>query len=277
MPSALLEKQARRLYPWLTDKLIWIYTTYWEGTGDPDRAWAEMQAHPEFERTFPGIKRDDGTLRMTAQEYVVTMEGYENVLQSVGLNPKLFRSQFVELIEGEVSPDEFAVERVDPLYERIVETSPGIMEWYSQQNGLALSFEAILAAALDPDDVGTKILNRQIGMAEIGGEGIEAGFAPDVGLVEELYERGVTREQAQQEFATAANYVPVLSMLARRHADPDDEFDLEEFVAADVFNDPMQRRRMRRLMQQERASFTGGRGTFTQDRETGGVVGLTER
>jgi hypothetical protein len=151
------------------------------------------------------------------------------------------------------------------------------MQWYAQNNGLQLSFEAILAAALDPDDIGTKILNRQIGMAEIGGEGIEAGFAPDVGLVEQLYERGVTREEAQQEFATAANYVPVLNVLARRHADPDDDFDLEEFVAADVFNDPTQRRRMRRLMQQERASFTGGRGTFAQDRETGGVVGLTER
>jgi hypothetical protein len=257
--------------------LVNIYARYWEETGDPERAWAEMQASSAFVRAYPGIKRDDGTLRMTAQEYVVTMEGYEDVLESVGLNYRLFRRRFVELIEGEVSPDEFAAERVDPIYERIVETSPGIMQWYSQQNGLELSFEAILAAALDPGDIGTKILNRQIGMAEIGGEGIEAGFAPDVELVERLYERGVNREQAQQEFATAASYVPVLNVLARRHADPDDEFDLEEFVSADVFNDPMQRRRMRRLMNQERASFTGGRGTFTQDRETGGVVGLTER
>jgi hypothetical protein len=254
-----------------------VYAYWWEETGDPDRAWAEVQVSPAFDAAFPGIKRDDGTLRMTAEEYMVTMEGYENVLGSVGLNPQLFRSRFVELIEGEVSPDEFAAERVDPLYERIVETSPGIMQWYAQNNGLELSFEAILAAALDPDDVGTKILNRQIGMAEIGGEGIEAGFAPDVGLVEQLYERGVTRQQAQQEFATAANYVPVLNVLARRHADPDDSFDLEEFVAADLFSDPTQRRRMRRLTQQERASFTGGRGMFVEDRETGGVVGLTER
>jgi hypothetical protein len=272
-----MREQMKALYPWLPWSVARIFANAWAETGDSDLAWATTQASPEFETAFPGIKRRDGSLRMTAEEYAVTIEGYTNVLESVGLNPRLFRSRFAELIEGDVSPDEFAVERVDPIYERIIETSPGIMQWYSQQNGLELSFEAILAAALDPDDIGTKILNRQIGMAEIGGEGIEAGFAPDVGLVEQLYERGVTRQEAQQEFATAANYVPVLNVLARRHADPDDDFDLEEFVAADVFNDPSQRRRMRRLMQQERASFTGGRGMFATDRETGGVVGLVER
>jgi hypothetical protein len=76
---------------------------------------------------------------------------------------------------------------------------------------------------------------------------------------------------------SAANLVPALNVLTRRHADPDDTFDLEEFVAADLFEDPTQRRRMRRLVNQERASFTGGRPGTLSTLQTGGVTGLRAR
>lgn len=270
---------ARRLYPFLPEELVQIYANQWVETGDPDLAWTEMQAHPRYDVYYPGNRREDGSLRLDEAQYASTIEAYDDVFGSVGLNSNLFKAQYRDLIEGDVSPDELAAERVEPLYERIVEAAPEIMQWYATHNGLELTFEGILAAALDPDVIGSKILNRDIGMAEIGGSAVGAGFGDvDLQLVEDLYERDVTKAQAQQVFEEAKNFVPVMNVLARRHADVDDDFDLNEFAAAEVFSDPTQRRRMRRLMQQERASFTGGRsGTFLQDRETGGVVGLTER
>lgn len=275
MANRELEQQVQRLYPWLPPTLVRWYTYWWEETGDPTRAWAEMQARPEYDDFYPGNRREDGTLRMSEAQYASTLEGYDDVFESVGLNPRLFQDNYARLIEGDVSADELAAERVDPIYERIVEAAPEIMAWYAEHNGLELTFEAILAARLDPETVGTKILNREIGMAEIGGTAVGAGFGDvDLGLVERLYERDISRAQAEQVFGEAANYVPVLNVLASRHADPDDEFDLQDFAASEVFADPLQRRRMRRLVAQERATFTGGGvGTFAQSR-TGTVAGL---
>jgi len=95
-----------------------------------------------------------------------------------------------------------------------------------------------------------------------------------------LFEAGVDdRSQAQQLFASAEAALPVLNVLAARHADPDDDFDLKEFVSAQVLRDPEQRQRMRRLIAQERSSFvTGGgsNGPIAQT-QTGQKVGLTVR
>lgn len=273
-----LRRQVNRLYPWLPEELVHWYVYWWTETGDTTRAWEEMLARPELERYFPGIKRPDGTLRMELEDYAVTEEGYDNVLASVGINPAVFRDQYWRWIKGEVSPDELFAERVEPMYERILEAAPEIKAWYATQNGLELTTEAILASALDPEGVGSKVLEQQITMAEIGGTAVGAGFEDiDLDLVERLRQRDYTRVEAEQLFGQARSFVPVLDILARRHADPDDTFDLEEFTSSEVFNDPIQRRRMRRLMQQERASFTGGAaGTFATQR-TGEVTGLRAR
>jgi hypothetical protein len=65
-------------------------------------------------------------------------------------------------------------------------------------------------------------------------------------------------------------------VLANRHFDPDDDFDIFEFTAASLFNDPVQRRRMARLIAQEQAQF-GSTGGFARDRGTGGLAGLEVR
>jgi hypothetical protein len=270
------ERRIQRLYPWLPSELVKLYVSHWTESGDSALAWAEVRAAPAYERWYPGNRRADGTLRMSEAAYSSTIEAYDDVFESVGLNARLFRSQYQNLIEGDVSADELAAERVDPIYERIVEAAPEIMAWYAEHNGLQMTFEAILAARLDPDVIGVKILNREIGMAEIGGTAVGAGFGDvDLGLVERLYERDITKAQAEQVFGEARNFVPVLNVLAARHADPDDEFDLQDFTASEVFSDPVQRRRMRRLVAQERSTFTGGGvGTFAQERATGNVAGL---
>jgi len=82
--------------------------------------------------------------------------------------------------------------------------------------------------------------------------------------------------EAQQFFGNAAMLVPTLSVLASRNADPDDDFDLTEFTQAQIFDDPTQRRRMRRLLAQETASFTGGAQIEFRRGQTGGVAGLAQ-
>ena len=280
-PSAAdgdLYTEVRMLFPWLPEALVHVYGDAWAETGDPNMAWLYVQADPQYDTFFPGNRREDGTLRHTEFEYWSQMEGYADVFRSVGLNPDLWREHFVTLMEGDVSPDELAAERIEPVFERILDSSPEIRAYYAEMHGLELTDSAILAAALDPE-MGDKILNRQIGIAEIGGEAALRGFDLAATYAESMYQQGIGRGQAQELFGDAAEDLPILNVLAQRHADADDDFDIYEFTNAAVFDDPTQRRRMRRLIAQERQSFNQsvGMGALHLRNQEGGSQGLALR
>lgn len=273
-----LFNQVRMLFPWLPEALVRVYATAWAGpaAGDPQLAWAYVRADDLYDVYFPGNRRDDGTFRYEEFEYWSTMEGYADVFRSVGLNPDLWRDHFVTLLEGEVSPDELAAERIEPVFERVLDSSPEIRAYYADVYGLELTDSAILASALDPE-LGERILNRQISIAEIGGEAALRGFDLAATYAESMYRQGIGRGQAQELFGEAAQDLPILNVLAQRHDDPDDDFDIYEFTNAAVFDDPTQRRRMRRLIAQERQSFTQsvGMGALHTRNERGGMSGLS--
>jgi hypothetical protein len=233
----------------------------------------DPQYRDVYDKFFPGNRREDGSLRLTERDYRTTTDSYRNALMGVNVNPDVFEDKFAGLIEGDVDEGEFTT-RVESMYERVLESSTDIRDYYAANYGLDLTQEAIVASFLDPD-VGNRVLNKQIAISEIGGEAAVRGFDVDLGYAEELEKTGMRREQAQALFGRAGLDVEVLNVLARRHADPDDTFDLEEFTRAEIFDDPTQRRRMRRLVAQERASFTGA-GSIREER-TGGVTGLRER
>ena len=266
----------RILMPWMPDELVSLYEENYVEYGDPELAWAAVRQAPAYDTYFGGNRREDGSLRMTEQEYTSVKEGYSDVFRSIGLNPKLFEEQYIDLIEGDVSPDELMRDRVLPVYERVIEATPDIMARYAADWGLEMTPEAILAAALDPDNVGSQILNKQIALSEIGGEAASSGFDVNIEYAEKLMEAGLDRNQADSLFASAENFLPVLSTLAARHDDPDDEFDLKEFVGAELFQQPNERRRIRRLMAQEGSLFTGGAQTDYLKSQRGGVAGLAQ-
>ena len=271
-----MEEEVRLLYPWLPPELVTVYTEAYIEYGNAKLAWQTVRQSSAYERYFPGNRRDDGSLRLSEQDYVSTLEGYDAVFEAVGLNPKLFKGQYVKLIEGDVSADELFATRIEPIYERVLSAGDAIIREYADLYGLDLTPEAIVAGIIDPD-LGVKILNRQITMAEIGGEAADRGFDITKQVADTLFEQGMGRQGADEFFGQAANLLPTLSVLANRHADPDDEFSLEDFVGAELMSDPMQRRRMRRLVAQEQAGFvnlTGGI-KYRTDQRSGLRTGLT--
>lgn len=277
MTSALID-QVRLLFPYLPEPLVQIYASAWADSGDPALAWATVRAAAEYDTYFPGIRRDDGTLRMTEAEYASTIEAYEDVFTSVGLSADLFRDKYVGLLAGDVSPDELWRDRIQPVFERVLDQSVEIRQYYAEMNGLELTDAAILAGLLDPE-MGTAILNREITMAEIGGEATVRGFDISNEYADRMYRQGVTRNQAAELYGEAAEDLPILGVLAKRHADPDDDFDIYEFTNAAIFDDPVQRNRIRRLIAQERQSFTQsvGMGQLHRRDEGGRTTGLALR
>jgi len=247
-------EQIALLYPWIPADAIRAYDDlYKDGTSEP---WLAIRTDSRYETWFPGNMDDDGNIRYGEDSYAGIREAYRDVVRSMGLNDQAFENRFTELMEGEVSPAEFEA-RASEVYDRIISASDAIKNAFAEANGFGITTEGILASALDPD-LGDDILSGKIAMAEISGAATESGFSLGSDRIAELEQFGVTLDQARATYQQAASTLPVLDMLAARHADPDDDFDLEEFEQAEIFNDPFQNRRMRRLISQERSSFTQG-------------------
>ena len=224
---------------------------------------------------FPGNRREDGSLAYTEEMYSQTTRGYAQVLSEFGIPPSEFGRKFGDLVAGDVSADEFA-QRVAQTYTDVLSRGEDIKRYYAQNFGTGrLSDASILASALDP---GTSpvIFEQRFRTAQIGGEFARTGFDVELSEATRLAEFGLGQEAARKLAQNARLQLPVLEALAQRHADPDDDFDLSEFLDANVFADPEQQQRIGRLFAQETASFSPTAGMFTRE-GSGGVSGLTPR
>lgn len=257
------------LFPWLPGPLLDAFLEGYTEYGDANLAYAFMQQQPEYEQYFPGNQRDDGSFRWSEAEYSSYKERFAFAITSIGVNPTYFMDKFPGLIEAGVTPDEFE-QRVDQIYERVISRSPEIRQYYAQNFGLDLTDAAILAASLDPT-VGAQVINRQIDIASIGAEAAMRNYNIDWNLAERITNRGLSAGQAGEVFSQAVENLPILDVLARRHNDPDDTFDLNEFLSASIFDDPNERRRIRRLLSQEASMFSPSTGFATQGRAVTGL------
>lgn len=271
-------ENARAYLPGWSDQLIQMVLDEWDTGIDFALAIARVETSPEYAAAFPGLVREDGSLRFAnEQDYLAAQAIFNETLEDIGLNPAMFQETFVTLLENEVGISE-ARDRIDRVVGQVLDRSP---EMIAAVQGMVdvnpeLATEAgLIAWALDPN-IGQQLIDRTIGIAQISSAGSIRNFNIDLGLAERLYEVGITEGQATEAFGDAASVVPVLNVLAQRHNDPDDTFDINEFVGASLLDDPFERRRMRRLLAQERSSFTEG-STLARDRSTGAVTGLATR
>jgi len=261
---------------WMTETgLADVWQEAYIETGDATLAIETVRRDSAYDAYFPGNRRDDGSLRYDEATYFGIIESYEDALLSVDVIPDFFREKFGDLIAGLVSPNEF-VNRVESMYESVIESSSQIRDFYAANYGIDMTDSAIVASFLDPD-IGMAILDKRIAVSQIGGEASVRGFNVGLEYAESLQRSGISRDEAQQFFGDAASFVPTLTVLAARHADPDDDFDLDDFTRASLFDDPEQRRRMRRLVAQERSTFTGSAQLDFVKARSGGVTGLETR
>jgi len=271
-------EEIRVTFAYLPDDLVDAYVEYYTDTADEDVIWAQIRQDARYEEWFPGNLTEDGRPRYAEDVYAAVTASYDDVFRSVGIDGVALdemREQYSTLISGDVSPQELEANRVVPMYERIVSQSDYLRDYYAKNFGVEMSLTGLVAAAMNPD-LGEKELTGRISMAEIGGEAAESGYGLDLETTEQLFETGkIGRNEADQLFQRAENVLPTLNVLAARHADPDDDFDINEFIQADVFQDPEQRRRMNRLIAQEKSTFTGGTSDIRRRQTTGGVGGLT--
>lgn len=250
------------------------YVDAYAETGSADDAIQVVQEGETYASAFAGNIREDGSLRKSEVDYLNIMESYANTLIGHNVNPDVFQDQMVAMFEGMTSPAEFET-RVASVYSRIIVAIPEMAQFYADNYGINMNESSILASFLDPA-IGDAIVSERLAISEVGAEAALRNF--DIGLEQatQLQQYGIEGAfMAAEFFGRASNLIPTLSILAARHDDPDDDFDLTEFTAATILDDPGQRRRMRRLVAQEASTFTGGALVDYQRTQAGGVAGLT--
>jgi len=277
-------RQARALLPWLPETLIQTYADSFAETQNADIAIAEVRKSPEYAQVFPKNIRDDGTVRLSEQDYAAVKESFGLTLEDYGLNPEYFQDTFADLIEVGVAPNEFRA-RVEAARSGIVENVPAVKEYYRTNFGMDLNDNQIFASIIDPA-VGDAIIQGRITQAQIGGEAASRGFALSPEETQALERAGLTQSQARQLFAQAEAEVPRLAQLTRRFQPeaveepgitpeglverPD--YDIEEFIQAQVFGSAEERERIQRLQAQEESEFTPTTGAVRRGRRVTGIV-----
>ena len=266
---------AQSLYPNMPPDILELFASEWARTGDPQVAIAEVRRSDAYEIAFPGNKRPDGTVKFDEVTYTGLKESYIGTLQEYGIprntSVDLLTDRFTGLIEGEVSAREFA-QRVDAVYQGIQENIPEVTEFYRENFGLELTPEAIFVGALDPT-VGEEIVAGRITTAQIGGEAARAGFEISGDFAQRLQRAGISQAQARQLFTTAQTELPRLQELqARGGVEAPEEFTLEQFTEAAVFQSPEELEQIRLLEREEESRFAPIGGAARRGRRVTGLV-----
>ena len=266
---------AQSLYPNMPPDVLELFAQEWARSGDPQVAISEVRRNPIYEIAFPGNKRPDGTVKFDEVTYTGLRESYIGTLQEYGIprntSVDLLTDRFTGLIEGEVSAREFA-QRVDAVYQGIQENIPEVTQFYRDNFGLDLTPEAIFVGALDPT-VGEEIVAGRITTAQIGGEAARAGFQVTEEFAQRLQRAGISQAQARQLFTSAQAELPRLQELqARGGVEQPEEFTLEQFTEAAVFQSPEELEEIRLLEAEEATRFSPLGGPARRGRRVQGLV-----
>jgi hypothetical protein len=260
-------------FPGMPMEFITAAANAWATHADAgmDVALATLRADPRYEVWFPGNLAPDGTVHLREGSYWVTRRQHADVITQLGMDSSVFSdADYVSLIAGDVDVAEFE-DRVRTLSNGILARADGIREYFALNFGATgISDAAILESAFTGN---ADSLRRAVGQATVGFEGDIRGFDVGLQVAASIFDAGITSQgQAQELFGQAAAQVPLFGRLAERHFDPDDDFDLGEFLEAAVFDDREQQDRIRRLLSQERAQFSAFRPLRGQ---RGAITGLT--
>ena len=277
MATESLRELARRTYPWMPEALVDVWAdAYVEFGNNTALALQEVrngEGREVYDQTFPGIRRDDGTLRMRENEYLSTLQSYRNSLRLRGLNPDVFESRLPELISGEVSPDEFE-SRISAVNEQIVGRGEEFRRAFAQAAGVDdFSEEGVLATVLDPEGVGRELLERRLSVAQVRGSALQQGIDRDLERARFLVQQGVDAQQVQQFDRTAQDRLRRLRTIEQATRGRR-SLSIGEVEDAVLLQEQQQVDNLTRLFGRERALFTTQRGLVRRDR-AGRVTGLS--
>lgn len=189
---------ASALFPYFPSNILNIVLNTWVDTGSIDIAIAQGRASEDYAKTFPGIKREDGSLRMTEIQYLEVKDAMKDELRNYNLNPDVFENEIIDAISGDVDIQEFSG-RLQFGYEQLLNNRDVVLEVYKAEFGMDLTEEALFAMFISPD-IATSVLENNILVSQILAEAEVQDIKLGRSTVQEFISAGISQEQARSLF-----------------------------------------------------------------------------
>jgi hypothetical protein len=235
-----------------------------------------LRASKAYENRFAANKQRiaKGLRAISEAEYIAKEDAYQDIMRRYGLPESYYtrgdlgrQEGFEKLIASDVSDVELE-DRISTAQKRVINANPEVAQalrtFYP-----GISQGDILAYTLDPSKA-IEDIKRKVTAAEIGGAAVRAGLTTSAADAEYLQRYGVTKEQADQGYQTAAQIVPRASQLADIYKqNPYTQATAEQ----EIFNLPGQveaQRQRKKLTELETSAFSGRAGVGAIARERAG-------
>jgi len=189
---------AQALFPYFPGNILKIILDSWVDSGSIDLAIAQGRASEDYAKTFPGIKREDGSLRMTEIQYLEVKDAMKDSLRNYNLNPDIFQNEIIDAIQGDVDIKEFQG-RLQFGYEQLINNRDIVLEVYRAEYGMDLTEEALFAMFISPE-IATSVLENQILVSQILAEAEVADITLGKSTVQDFISAGISQEQARGLF-----------------------------------------------------------------------------
>ena len=189
---------AQALFPYFPGNILNIILDSWVDSGSIDLAIAQGRASEDYAKTFPGIKREDGSLRMTEIQYLEVKDAMKDSLRNYNLNPDIFQNEIIDAIQGDVDIKEFQG-RLQFGYEQLINNRDIVLEVYRAEYGMDLTEEALFAMFISPE-IATSVLENQILVSQILAEAEVADITLGKSTVQDFISAGISQEQARGLF-----------------------------------------------------------------------------
>jgi hypothetical protein len=190
---------AAALYPYFPSNILDDLIMKWVETGSIDIALATVRGSDAFARAFPGIRREDGSLRMNEIQYLELKDSMKDQLRNYNLNPDIFADEIVEAISGDVNIEEFSA-RLQFGYEQLINNKDEVLQVFNEQYGYGLDETSLFAMFISPD-IAQSVLENQILTSQILAEAEIAGTTIGLTTAEKFVEADISQRDAASVFS----------------------------------------------------------------------------
>jgi hypothetical protein len=242
----------------------------------PSEFTLRLRQTESYKKRFAGNAQRiaKGLRALSEAEYIGLEDQYQNVMRQYGM-PENYYSRgemgrqegFEKFIAGDVSPAELE-DRISTAQKRVMNANPEVAQALKTFYP-GISNGDILAYTLDPTKA-IEDIKRKVAAAEIGGSAARFGLTTNVSDAEYLRNYGVTKEQADQGYATIAGGLQRGSQLASMYGEsPYTQATAEQ----EIFSVPgaaEARKQRQKITALEKATFGGqsglSQGALVRDR-----------
>lgn len=252
------------------DDLVPVIKGYMDRNLGANQAALELRKEPVYQARFKGneIRRATGLNVLSEAEYLSLEDSYSQTLRAYGLqnyfgaDAKSKQKAMSDVIGNDISATEFK-DRIDTVVTRVQNADAAIKT--TLRSFYDITDEDIVSYFLNPKDNLPK-LQEKVTSAEIGAAAKGQGLATSMEAATALAQFGVTKQQAQEGYASIGAILPTASKLGEIYKDTY----TQDIAEQEVFKGTASAQRKRqKLAQLEEAQFGGSSGRLRTGQSSG--------